>query len=71
MEQQVGTLAEMVDSGGDLDPMQDEKHDAAERRPYPQCSHFGPTHWMGHSGEGLESCLASGPTMKKKYKIKI
>lgn len=58
-------LVEMAGFGEALDPKQGEKHDAAGRSLYPHCSHFGWTHWTGHSGEGRESCLASGPTMGK------
>lgn len=61
-------LVEMAGCGGDLDPKQGEKHDAVGRSPYPHCFHFGLAHWMGHSGECPESCLASGPTMEKENK---
>lgn len=63
--QGVEMLVEIAGCGEDLAPKQGEKHDAAGRSPYPHCSRFGLNHWMGHSGEGLESCLVSSPTMEK------
>lgn len=63
-------LVVMAGFGRVLDPKQGEMHDAAVRSPYPHCSHFGLTHWMGHSGESPESCLASGPTMEKEIREK-
>lgn len=60
-----GMLVEMAGCGGALDPKQGERHDAAGRSPSPHCSHFGLTHWTGHLEKARESCLVSGPVIKK------